>query len=77
MGKSHLPFHITGKQNDWEETVAMQEPSLITSMFKYSLFEKASPPENCNILFSKYKVTKLHFVLTMDCGPPSAALCSV
>lgn len=35
--KISVPFHITGKQNDWVETAAMQVLSLIIQRFKYSL----------------------------------------
>lgn len=30
VGKFSIPFHITGKQSDWDEAVAMQEASVIT-----------------------------------------------
>lgn len=34
MDKFSIPLHIMGKQNDCDETVAMQVLSLITSRFK-------------------------------------------
>lgn len=61
MGKFSIRFHITEKQNDWDETVAMWESNPITLRFKYPVLVRSLITMNYTILFCKTLFRKIVF----------------
>lgn len=65
MGKFSICFHITEKQNDWDEIVAMWESNPITSRFKYPVLVR-SHHHQTQFYFAKCYLEKLYFILMMN-----------